>query len=147
MKDSETMHSIKRLFEFLVDIPIQIKWFCQRGRRGWADCDWWNMDNYLIGIILPMLKELKKNGHGYPGIDEADTPEKWDAILDHMILGFEVGKRVIDDEYFLETNADILTRTPTSDEVKLWGEKAEADQKIFDEGMKLFARWYLSLWD
>src|SRR6266852_1897293 len=27
-----------------------LKWFWQRGRRGWADCDTWSFDNYLAGV-------------------------------------------------------------------------------------------------
>lgn len=140
-------YKIKR---FVGDIPyiiLKVKWFLQRGRHGWADCDWWDISGYLIDIIIPMLKELKEKQHGYPGTENADTPEKWDAILNEMILGFEAGKRVSDDEYYLETNADILSREPTSEEVKMWGEKSREDQKIFHHGMKLFNKWYWSLWD
>jgi len=135
---------------FILEIPYnlkKIKWFYQRGRRGWADCDWWDMSGYLIGIILPMLKELREYQHGYPGTGDADTPEKWNVILDRMIFGFEAGKRVSNDDYFLETNADILIRKPTSDEVRSWGEKSMADQQIFKEGTELFIKWYWALWD
>ena len=139
-----------KIRRFLLDIPYnlkKIKWFFQRGSRGWADCDWWDMSGYLIGIILPMLKELREYQHGYPGIGNADTPEKWDAILDQMILGFGAGKRVSDDEYFMETNDDILTRKPTSDEIRGWGDKSRKDQEIFDRGVELFTEWYWALWD
>ncbi len=139
-----------KIRRFLLDAPYnlkKVKWFFQRGRRGWADCDWWDMGGYLVGIILPMLKELQQYQHGYPGYGDADTPEKWDAILEQMILGFEAGERVSKDEYFMETNADILTRKPTQDEVKTWGKKSKADQKIFNDGLKLLTKWYWALWD
>jgi len=124
-----------------------LKYCWQRAFRGWADCDWWNLSDYLVVIILPMLKQLKENQHGYPGHGEADTPEKWDAILDKMVEGFEAGKRIADDEYLVETNADILYRRPTRDEVRSWVRKSKADQKIFNNGMKLFSKWFWALWD
>ena len=36
----------------------KIKWFFQRGARGWSDCDIWNMDIYLARIISEMTKNL-----------------------------------------------------------------------------------------
>lgn len=36
--------------------------------------DVWSMDNTLAYIILPMLKQLKKNKHGSPFIDQKDLP-------------------------------------------------------------------------
>ena len=119
----------------------------QRAFRGYADCDWWNMNGYLVSIILPMLRELKKYQHGYPGHGQASTPEKWDAILDRIIDGFEAGDRVIEDGYFKKANDDILTRKPTSEEVKGWVESSRVDQKIFKDSMKLFSKWFFALWD
>src|SRR5438552_287637 len=40
--------------------------FWQRGRRGWADCDTWNMDYHLAEIIGPMLRHLAETSHGFP---------------------------------------------------------------------------------
>ena len=124
-----------------------LKWCCQRAFRGWADCDLWDMDWYLITIILPMLKELRKNSHGYPGYGEASTSEKWDAILDKMIEGFEAGCRITEDAYYMKTNSDILTRQPTSEEVKGWIDMSKTDQVIFNNRMKLFSKWFFHLWD
>jgi len=100
----------------------KLKWFIQRGKRGYADCDWWDMADYLIWIIVPMLKELKKHQHGYP--NKASTPEKWDTILDQMIEGFEAGERILTDDC-----------------------PSVADQEIFNNGMKLFSEWFFDLWD
>jgi len=30
----------------------EIKWFWQRGKRGWADCDVWGFQDYLTDIII-----------------------------------------------------------------------------------------------
>ena len=124
-----------------------VKHCWQRAFRGYADCDGWGITFYMVEIMPPMLKQFKVDTHGYPGWGQASTPEKWDAVLDKIIEGFEAGKRVNDDEYFMATNADILTRQPTREEVLSWGELSKADQKIFNDNMKLFIKWFFHLWD
>ena len=144
--------AIRRQVLAITDLPHHIRrvrWFVQRGKRGWADCDWWNMDRYLSTIILPMLKQLKENQHGYPGYGQASTPEKWDAILDKMIEGFEAANRVIEDDYYKEISGDsieAITHAPREEMLK-WGEASKRDQKVFSENMKLFNKWFFALWD
>lgn len=119
----------------------------QRAFRGWADCDCWGIASYLVEIMPPMLKRFKADMHGYPGWGQASTPEKWDAVLDKIIEGFEAGRRVNDDDYYMSTNADILTRKPAREEVLSWVKLSKVDQKIFNDDMKLFIKWFFHLWD
>jgi len=82
---------LKYQFLGIVNFPHhikRIKWFIQRGQRGYADCDWWNMNAYLIRIILPMLREMRSSSIGYPGWGEASTPKKWNNILELYRLVF-----------------------------------------------------------
>jgi len=73
--------------------------------------DTWSMDHTLAYIILPMLKQLKKDKHGAPFVDDIDVPEelrstsappkenewdtdanhfaRWDWVMDEMIFAFE----------------------------------------------------------
>ena len=75
--------------------------------------DTWSMDHTLAHIVLPMLKQLKKEKHGAPWVAVADIPrelrpskkevleyskngstdpkffERWDWVLDEMIFAFE----------------------------------------------------------
>lgn len=73
--------------------------------------DTWSMDHTLAYIILPMLKQLKKDKHGAPFVDDEDVPEelkstsapakenewdtdanhfaRWDWAMDEMIFAFE----------------------------------------------------------
>jgi hypothetical protein len=72
--------------------------------------DVWSMDHTLALIVLPMLRELKRQKHGSPYTDDNDVPEhlrstnatkeeeydvdsnhhaRWEWILDEMIFAFE----------------------------------------------------------
>ena len=122
---------IKRFITRITDIPTNIKYFIQRGKRGWSDDKCWSVDYYLIEITLPMLKRLRANLHGYP---TTMTKVEWDNALDSMIAGFESAKRIVDLDY---------DNIP-SDKFR---EAYDKDKVIFDKGMKLFSENFLSLWD
>ena len=133
----------------------EIKWFAQRGKRGWADCDWWGMDYYLTSIIVPMLKELKKHTHGHPG--GISSLEEWKEILNKMTLGFEASKRIADcknwvmnegNEMFTDEKGYIQFKNPwTPEQIKNFKLLDKKDDKTYQDGMKLFSKWFLNLWD
>jgi hypothetical protein len=71
--------------------------------------DTWSMDSTLNRIILPLLKQLKKDKHGAPHVDNEDVPpelrdkrkvqpkngetdknyfKRWDYVMDQMIWSF-----------------------------------------------------------
>uniref|UniRef100_A0A6M3L9K3 Uncharacterized protein n=1 Tax=viral metagenome TaxID=1070528 RepID=A0A6M3L9K3_9ZZZZ len=134
----------------------RIKWFFQRGKRGWADCDWWGMDYYLVSIILPMLKELKTNQHGHPC---EVTEEEWNNILSEIIEGFEAADRVLKDEYldkiqpgWFEESLKVVSLTDRPSVIKRksmieCGKLIRQDVRLFKAKMKLFTKYFLSLWD
>ena len=114
----------------LVELPREIKWFCQRGVRGYSDRDMWSMDFYLADIIPKMLRKFKSGLTGCPGqlaihskVEEG--MKKWEEILDKIIFAFEMYKKIDDSEC-----------TPTKE-----------DMKKVDEGLKLFIEWLPNLWD
>ena len=73
--------------------------------------DTWSMDHTLGQIALPMLRQLKRDKHGAPLVDDEDVPEhlrstaapakenewdtddnhflRWDWVMDEMIFAFE----------------------------------------------------------
>ena len=109
-----------------------LKQFFVRGAKGWCYADVWCLNDYLVNIILPCLKELKEIEHGYPVIDDSLNEEEaialWDQKLDAMIEGFEAAKRILNDEW------------QTMEDYKI--EKA-----IFKRGMKEFTEYFFALWD
>ena len=121
------------------------------------DYDTWNMDHTLALIALPMLKQLKATKHGVPYMDCEDMPEHlvytrrqydqraiedlfnkwddfdheferqvevWDWMLDEMIWAME---QVIEDD--IDHISDI-----------------EHNERVAN-GLKLFGKYYRSLWD
>ena len=120
-------YSPKTFFDNIISTFRWIKWSWQRAFRGYADCDWWGLDYYFYETIVPLLRILKENRHGYPG---SLTDKKWDSILDRMIKAFEAANRVVELDY--ETN--IL-------------EEMKKDEDLFLKDGKLFTKYFLGLWD
>ena len=101
----------------------RIKWFAQRGYRGYADCDIWSLDYYLSGWMPSALKRLENNKIGHPcGM----TMKGWQTRLQIMREGFEAA-REINDFSSLEHYMQL--------------------KRIVDKGLVMFAKHYLSLWD
>lgn len=93
------------------------KWFIQRGRRGYADCDLWSLDHYLAELISKSIIHLRDIGHGYPA--EFESPEEWDAILTEISEGF--AQDVFEEETF--------------------------DKEKFERALNLFGKYFHNLWD
>ena len=92
--------------------PREVKWFIQRGKRGYADCDCWGIDSYLVDIIPKMIKQLKKYQAGVPTCMYANTTidnqynwtdeesevarERWDRVLNEIIVAFSFMKKELE---------------------------------------------------
>ena len=63
-----------------------IKYFIQRGKRGYSDFDLMDMDTYLLDLIPSMLKSFKEKKDGFPSDLDEDI---WNCILDEMINCFK----------------------------------------------------------
>lgn len=129
---------VERGWNWVSNIPSEIKYFIQRGRRGWADCDHWNANNYMSNVLLGLMTSFEKNDCGYPFDLKKD---EWHEILKKIIAGFEAIKEVCDDSFWDdckdkngEIDVDII--------------KIETDKRVakFNEGIDLFKKYYLNLW-
>ena len=85
---------------------------------GFAQSETWDLYYSLALEIYPRLCYFREHTLGYP--PEADSKEEWDEILDKMIRAFKI--ILIDDR---------------RDDEKF---------KEVEEGLNLFAEWYLALW-
>lgn len=117
-----------RFYDYIVDIPKNIKWFIQRGKRGYSDSDLWSLDWYLCTWMPEALREMKRMAHGHPG--SLKSVREWKQILEKIALGFE-GQR-----HLQEMDYDIDNKVKTT-----------KYQKDYEEGMELFTKWFRHLWD
>jgi hypothetical protein len=152
-----------------------VKWFIQRGIRGWAPRDTWGLDDYLSGWLPQALRYLKEHKHGVPMqvfpegaeyIDDTGNPTdeafkiataRWDEIMEKMIAGFEANNRLGDGLYEKELGPYPCYR-PAGVSPEAHGKLKDArmiavralearDQAILEEGLALFAKHFQSLWD
>ena len=111
----------------------------------------WSLDITFAKYIIPRLKKFKELNNGYPGIEEVNTPEKWDEALDKMIQAFEY---VIDlDEYWLDDPRYDYTDIMFGDNKELYesvieNKRTEDVRRLvaINDGLQLFAKYYMSLW-
>ena len=141
-----------RIMDFIKNIPREIKWFFQRGIRGYSDKDVWSIDIWFKSIIIPMLEQLKETKQGHP-IDM--TEEEWNLTLNNMINYF----KECTDFYCSEKNEyedEYMSRIMSANEYdKLLADKwlkreEEIDKyknEMKDKAFELFSKHFYSLWD
>ncbi len=124
-----------------------IKWFFQRGIRGYADCDLWSFNDYLCRIIPPALRKLAKDGMGCPSefFDEErnnDECHRWNEALETMAQGFEAAKYIGSMGYHKWVETEHGSHHLEIDEEAINNAKGK-----IEKGLGLFAKHFLSLWD
>ncbi len=124
----------------------EIKYFIQRGKRGYSDRDMWSIVNYLSKTVPSMIRKLKNTGSGCPS-DLYDNKcinnecHKWKEVLEEIAQGFECmeeinitrfNKKVVDERGCVHFEYD----------EKLAEELLKKQQR----GMELFSKYYNNLW-
>lgn len=69
----------------------QAKWFVQRGRRGWADCDTWALDSYLLGWLPDAMTNVRRWAYSHPG---DMTFSEWLTLIVKIEDGLRAGAQV-----------------------------------------------------
>lgn len=127
--------------------------------------DTWGMDHTLAHIIVPMLIQLKETKHGAPCVDLEDCPlhlwpengdewykkystngetdpyffKRWDWVLDEMIWTFEQKtKDNWEDQYYVWEGTKLIH---SNDDAR------KKHQDRITNGLRLFGKYYESLWD
>ena len=72
-------------------IVVPVLAFFQRGRRGYADQDLWNLDSYLLRWLPDAIRQFRLTSPGHP---MELTPLEWVEVL----LEIETGLRKASDE-------------------------------------------------
>lgn len=144
----DTYWAAKR-FDLLWELKKAIYYPWQRLTRGYADNEIWSLDYTISKFVLPRLKALRENTHGYPSnacgncgggperVDHQDWCKSHMARSEYGFATFEDWLAAIDDMiYFHEC---------------VIGEVAEGKENIDQErklrGRKYFGDYYEALWD
>ena len=135
----------------------KIKWFIQRGKRGYSDYDIFDISDWITQVIVPMLKQLKETKCGYP----CDmTEEEWNSQLDKMIKCFmeisedgcsmknEYENKVLESFDIKDTNKDKTEECKELREKWLSREKEinNYKEKMKIEAFNLFSKYFWNLW-
>ena len=156
-----------RGFNWLKERPRRIKWFCERGWRGYSQCDVWNLYSYLSSWMPEALKELQDNMQGRPlGIEvkgikddavfennltkeeEERLFKEWKRILKRIEKGFRAvnwdDEEDNTDEFFKAVDARKKGDESLMNEYEF---KRAIYDKMAQRGLNLFVKYFRNLWD
>jgi len=124
-----------------------IKYFIQRGKRGYSNQDLWNVDSYLCEIIPPMVRHLKDTQTGCPSefFDASKVNDecwKWKAVLEEIAQGFEAAQEIGNTHCSYRKNNDNGSFSYEFDE-----ERAKQLRAKFERGIELLKETFFGLWD
>ncbi len=137
----------QRFIQAIKDFPSEVKWFYQRGSRGWSDRSAWSIDIWIVDNLIPILKRLKRDSHGIPlsmfrkkdGIDkdgnstdEANllAQQRWDNVLNEIIYGLKCAKTINDLDYDYNDS-----------------KRTKQMMKSVEKSFQLIGKHLFSLWD
>ena len=151
------MNWIRWLIYNLPDVPQDIynniKWFIQRGKRGYADCDIWDFDFYLSKIISKGIKDLKSQIYGVSNDFISKDGKniylnKWKTVLDEIIWTFEASIKIIDAKWIYlnskERNKKTMVKFINQFKYHIMT-KEECNR--YRKGWNLFRKYYHNLWN
>jgi hypothetical protein len=119
--------------KYIIELVDEVRYFIQRGRRGWSERDVWGWFAHHSEMMVGVLQYLRKHKHGYPiGL----TPGKWAKKLEVMEQGFQAA---IDEE----NDYTSYKRLSRKDHRKLIFSR----RRKLMLGLKYFRTHYYSLWD
>lgn len=122
-----------------------IKRFCQRGYRGYANADTWSFDGYLADVIINGLSYFRDNLHGFPA-DFKDEKE-WIAVIDKIIYTFKLEREVIDNDVVIPKNLKEYLKYKKTFDGTCIKVLTAVEHKKYEEGWKLFKKYFRGLWD
>ena len=135
-----------RIYHYIDGIPLKIKTFIQRGRKGWANSDTWGFDYYLSEVIAEGVKHLKKIGHH-------DIKE-----INKIIYTFETAKKICEGELIYQLPSEDFSwakykrmkRTCANIRKKYkikYRPMTKRESIKFEKGFDVFKKEFFRLWD
>lgn len=103
----------------------QVKWFIQRGKRGYSDADSWDLAYYIADWMPAAIRRMQEYRNSHPA--NVDSIEEWKAILEEIAVGFDIADCIGKHDYELEEYDNMYAQ--------------------FLKSMDLFVKYYFDLWD
>jgi len=165
-------YEIDRKKEIPEDTYYNIKYFIQRGKRGYSRRDVWGFYEYLTDIMIGGLKELQGMVHGYPSglinshainVDGESTGIKeWKKIIGKIIWTFEAIQKIenhewvlVEDESKRKELRNFVRRLNKQPKDRIfdnippnkWHLMTKKEMDKYNEGWTLLRQYWFSLWD
>ena len=130
--------------------------------------DTWNMDSTLALIMVPLLKQLKETSHSLGSIHPDDCPpelrgdfkeddhdswysqDRWNWFMDELIWTFTQLDPRTDGESQFYDHSEVNEKDSLSKQfkaIKFDREGLDAYNARIDNGLRLFGKYYRTLWD
>lgn len=129
-----------------------IRWFIQRGKRGWGVNDTWNFDHYLTRVIAEGVAYLRLTKMGYP--TTVKNSEEWNKILKKIETTFLYARLISEAElYYIPSHKWTSKEYYETNERFNNGKHGKMrcmrydESKSYEEGWRLFQRYFFNLWD
>ena len=136
-----------RIRFFIKNKIYNFKKRCQRFKRGYSCSDVWDMFDWFLEVIPPMLTKLRDEGCGVPNdlwLEGADNErEKWEVVLTEMIDCLDNMKedRVLEKLGLYENG---VYKSKTLEDCRNVNRFMEKNKDRFFE---LFSKYFYHLWD
>lgn len=135
--------------------PREVRWFIQRGRRGWSDRDMWSMDEYVARVNVEMLARLREIAHGYPSNLSRGDNEPYLTDEDRERIGASIAE--IDPQIGFDGDPNdgferwlamlAYFENGWRNAIKSVEEWDSDSQAEFEKMLPLYGRFFGSLWD
>ena len=143
--------------DFIFNIHNEIKYFFQRGYKGYSDRDVWSADYYIAKTVSKIITQLNKKKNGYPyGL----STKEWGNILKKIAKSFNQASKIVnldiayaplDKKYTIkdyninkQIEKKVNKKFPRIYKCKILTIK---EGKEFQEGFDLFKKYFFDLWD
>ena len=135
-------------WNFVSEIPLRVRTFIQRGKKGWAISDTWSFDYYLAKVITEGCQHLKNNS-----CHEFHEQKNFDTIIQTFKTAtdiLEYKKHYISSEEFTWAKYKKAIRFHKKFDKK-YNQNCHVmnlrEVRLFEKGFGLFENNFFRLWD
>ena len=132
------LHPFVLVASCLADHWNNLRYRCQRFKKGYSDHDVWEMRDWFIRTVKPMLREMSAKAYNYP---EVIGEEQWRDILLEMADLLEIMD--VWDDTAARKQVGVETDDKSAKATQLISaEKEKAKNRFFF----LFNKWFYDMW-